>query len=65
MIRHQAERFDGSGFPSGLAGNDIPIGARILFAANAHIAHERADGVDPNVEGELLRIAPLVQPMGT
>ena len=30
LIRHQHERYDGKGFPDKLAGEDIPIGARIL-----------------------------------
>ncbi len=33
VIRHQGERFDGKGGPDGLAGETIPIGARILAAA--------------------------------
>ncbi len=35
MIRHQHEYFDGSGYPTGLAGDQIPIGARILLVAEA------------------------------
>ncbi len=35
MILHHHERFDGSGYPYGLAGNDIPIGARVLSMADA------------------------------
>ncbi|WP_430459718.1 HD domain-containing phosphohydrolase [Thalassolituus sp. LLYu03] len=30
FIRHQFERFDGSGFPDALAGEHIPLGARVL-----------------------------------
>jgi len=29
------ERFDGTGYPNGLAGNEIPIGARIIAVADA------------------------------
>jgi putative nucleotidyltransferase with HDIG domain len=29
-VRHHHERWDGSGYPDGLAGNQIPIGARIV-----------------------------------
>ena len=35
IIRHQREYYDGSGFPSGLKGNQIPIGSRILLVADA------------------------------
>jgi response regulator RpfG family c-di-GMP phosphodiesterase len=34
LIRHHHERFDGQGFPDGLAGAQIPAGARILAVAN-------------------------------
>lgn len=30
MIRHHHERFDGNGYPEGLAGQDIPLSARVL-----------------------------------
>lgn len=35
MIRHHHERFDGLGYPSGLCGDAIPIGARIIGVAEA------------------------------
>ncbi len=34
-IRHHHERFDGSGYPDGLAGDEIPLGARIIHVADA------------------------------
>jgi diguanylate cyclase (GGDEF)-like protein/putative nucleotidyltransferase with HDIG domain len=34
-IRHHHERFDGTGYPNGLAGEDIPLGARIIHVADA------------------------------
>lgn len=33
MIRHHHERFDGKGYPDGLEGHDIPLGARIIAVA--------------------------------
>jgi response regulator RpfG family c-di-GMP phosphodiesterase len=34
LIRHHHENYDGSGFPDGLAGEDIPLGARIIAYAD-------------------------------
>ena len=34
-IRHHHERFDGTGYPDKLAGEDIPLGARIIHLADA------------------------------
>ncbi len=36
MIRAHHEHWDGSGYPRGLAGGDIPLGARIIAVANAY-----------------------------
>jgi len=33
-IRHHHERYDGGGYPDGLAGDDIPLIARILAVAD-------------------------------
>jgi response regulator RpfG family c-di-GMP phosphodiesterase len=35
-LRHHHERFDGTGYPDGLGGNDIPLGARIMALGNAY-----------------------------
>lgn len=35
IILHHHERFDGTGYPCGLRGNDIPLGSRILAVADA------------------------------
>jgi putative nucleotidyltransferase with HDIG domain len=34
IVRHHHERFDGKGYPDGLAGEEIPLGARILAVAD-------------------------------
>jgi diguanylate cyclase (GGDEF)-like protein len=37
-VLHHHERWDGTGYPNGLAGEDIPLGARIIFVADAYDA---------------------------
>jgi len=37
-VLHHHERFDGSGFPAGLRGEAIPLGARIIAVADAYDA---------------------------
>ncbi|HWB68907.1 MAG TPA: HD domain-containing phosphohydrolase, partial [Solirubrobacterales bacterium] len=34
MVRHHHERYDGSGYPAGLVGEEIPLGARIIAVAD-------------------------------
>jgi HD-GYP domain-containing protein (c-di-GMP phosphodiesterase class II) len=34
MVRHHHERLDGTGYPEGLAGEEIPLGARIIAVAD-------------------------------
>jgi putative nucleotidyltransferase with HDIG domain len=34
IVRHHHERLDGTGYPDGLAGDDIPLGARIIAVAD-------------------------------
>jgi putative two-component system response regulator len=38
IVRHHHERFDGSGYPDGVKGSQIPLGARILSVADAYDA---------------------------
>ena len=54
IVLHHHESFDGSGYPAGLKGEEIPIGSRIMIVADAYeamtsdriyrksIGHERA-----------------------
>ncbi len=36
LVRHHHEKFDGTGYPSGLKGEGIPLGARILSVADTY-----------------------------
>ncbi len=55
LVRHSHERWDGVGYPDGLAGDAIPLGSRIVFVCSAfhdmtsdrphHQALEPADAV--------------------
>ncbi|MBU4302636.1 MAG: HD domain-containing protein, partial [Actinobacteria bacterium] len=51
LVRHHHERFDGSGYPDGLKGEEIPLGSRVLSVADSLVAmaSERAyrEGLDP------------------
>lgn len=38
LVLHHQEHFDGSGYPDRLSGEDIPLGARIIAAADAYHA---------------------------
>jgi putative two-component system response regulator len=38
MARHHHERFDGTGYPDGLGGTDIPLLARIVAVADTYVA---------------------------
>ncbi len=35
LVRHHHERWDGDGYPDGLSGEEIPLGARLLAVADA------------------------------
>jgi response regulator RpfG family c-di-GMP phosphodiesterase len=36
LIKHHHERWDGTGYPDGLAGEQIPLGARIIAVAEVY-----------------------------
>jgi putative nucleotidyltransferase with HDIG domain len=38
IVRHEHERWDGTGYPDGLAGAEIPLGSRIIIAADTYHA---------------------------
>ena len=38
IVRHEHERWDGRGYPDGLARDQIPIGSRIIIAADTYHA---------------------------
>jgi diguanylate cyclase (GGDEF)-like protein/putative nucleotidyltransferase with HDIG domain len=38
IVRHEHERWDATGYPDGLAGEDIPVGSRIILACDAYHA---------------------------
>ena len=56
LVRSSHERFDGSGYPDGLTGEQIPLGSRIVFVCSAFQdmttarAHRAALSVDEALE---------------
>jgi putative nucleotidyltransferase with HDIG domain len=48
VIRHHHERPDGSGYPDGLEGDEIPLGARIVAAVDAYDVMLRGRPYRPN-----------------
>jgi diguanylate cyclase (GGDEF)-like protein len=38
IVRHEHERFDGGGYPDGIAGDEIPVGSRVILACDAYHA---------------------------
>jgi len=62
-VRHHHERMNGTGYPDGLAGEDIPLEARILAVADAYDAmtHDRpyrGAMTDQQAMNELKRCSP-------
>lgn len=61
LIAHHHERWDGSGYPYGIRGTYIPLGARILAIADAFDAIHVPDSSDRNARNRvalrILRVA--------
>jgi diguanylate cyclase (GGDEF)-like protein len=49
IIRSTRERFDGAGYPDRLAGETIPLGARIIAACHAYVAMTSARSYAPTL----------------
>jgi HD-GYP domain-containing protein (c-di-GMP phosphodiesterase class II) len=57
LIAHHHERWDGSGYPYGIRGTFIPLGARILAIADAYDAIKVPGAADPVIRNRIaLRI---------
>lgn len=51
LIRHQYERYDGSGYPNALIGTKIPLGSRILNVVGDYISY-----LDGSMTGEAMSV---------
>jgi diguanylate cyclase (GGDEF)-like protein len=47
VVRHEHERFDGRGYPDGLAGEEIPLTSRALLACDAYVSMTSARAFRP------------------
>lgn len=52
IIRHHHERWDGAGYPDGLAGEEIPMNARIAAVADAYDVMVAGRYYQPALPGE-------------
>ena len=61
MARYHHERFDGRGYPEGLKGNEIPLGARIIAVADTYMAltAERPHRVEYDVKHAIDKIVAM------
>ena len=55
LIRHQFEHYDGSGFPQGLIGEQIPLGARILAVVRDYISY-----LDGGISGHSMTVEDVI-----
>ncbi len=55
IARHHHERYDGSGYPAGLAGQDIPLSARLVALADVYDALTSRRPYKPALPAELAK----------
>lgn len=55
-IRHHHEQWDGSGYPSGLRGKEIPLGARIIAVADTYDAMTSTRVYRKGLDDEVVRL---------
>ena len=59
LVRHGHEHWDGTGYPDRLAGEEIPVGARVIQVCDAHLAmttdRPYRKALSPEVAAEELR----------
>jgi len=55
LIRHQYERYDGSGFPNALAKQKIPLGSRILSVVSDYIGY-----LEGSMTGEVMSVSAAI-----
>jgi HD domain-containing protein/GAF domain-containing protein len=65
IVRHTRERWDGRGHPDGLVGERIPLAARLIAAADAHLRGAPVEelagtSLDPALAGRLAERVELV-----
>jgi two-component system cell cycle response regulator len=65
LVRASHERFDGSGYPDGVAGGDIPVGARIIAVCDAYLAMRSIERPYGAPQDDLQAIAELRANAGT
>jgi diguanylate cyclase (GGDEF)-like protein len=63
-VRHHHERWDGTGYPDGLAGDEIPLGSRIVLVADAFDAMT-SDSVHRSARSTEEALAELQRGAGT
>lgn len=65
IIRHHHENFDGTGYPNGLVGKNIPIGSRILAVANVFDSITSSKPWNPNPQSADEAVSEIVSFAGS